>query len=89
MTAVLGIPPPGPVWRCEPPTPDLDDLAALIRVWLTQQETPMADKPLTDRERELDALAEARVAEQVAEEKRRRAAGEDPGSPFETSTSWD
>lgn len=89
MTAVLGIPPPGPVWRCEPPAADLDDLTALIRVWLTQQETPMVDKPLTDRERELDALAEARVAEQVAEEKRRRAAGEDPGSPFETSTSWD
>lgn len=89
MTAVLGIPPPGPVWRCEPPAADLDDLTALIRVWLTQQETPMAEKPLTDRERELDALAEARVAEQVAEEKRRRAAGEDPGSPFETSKSWD
>ena len=88
MTAVLGIPPPGPVWRCEP-ADDLDDLTALIRVWLTQQETPMVDKPLTDREKELDAQAEKRVAAQVAEEKRRRAAGEETPSPFETSTSWD
>lgn len=89
MTAVLGIPPPGPVWRGEPPAHDLDELTAVIRVWLTQQETPMAEKPLTDRERELDALAEARVAEQVAEEKRRRAAGEEPGNPFDTSLRWD
>lgn len=36
MIVVLGIPPPGPVWRCETPTDDLTDLAALIRVWLTQ-----------------------------------------------------
>lgn len=88
MTAVLGIPPPGPVWRCEPAA-DLDDLAALIRVWLTQQETPMAEKPLTDREKELDEAAEKRVAAQVAEERQRRHAGEDPGSPFDTSLRWD
>lgn len=36
MTTVLGIPPPGPVWRCEPPAADLDELTAVIRVWLTQ-----------------------------------------------------
>lgn len=44
MTAILGIPPPGPVWRCEPTADDLDDLTAVIRVWLTQQENPMAPK---------------------------------------------
>ena len=49
----------------------------------------MAEKPLTDREKELDRKAEKRVAEQIAEEKRRRAAGEETPGPFETSKSWD
>ena len=81
MTAVLGIPPPGPVWRCEPAADDLDDLAALIRVWLTQQETPMAERPLTERERELDEAAEARIAREIAE-------GDTPRPPSETSKRW-
>lgn len=81
MTAVLGIPPPGPVWRCETPA-DLDDLAALIRVWLTQQETPMADKPLTEREKEIDEAAEARIAREIAD-------GDTPRPPSETSKRWD
>lgn len=85
MTTVLGIPPPGPVWRCEPPAADLDDLTAVIRVWLTQTARRRTMHPDDDEGRvhtpEEIAQAQAEVDEEIRQrqeawerdaEKRRR-----------------
>ena len=86
VTTVLGTPPPGPVWRCEPHD-DLDDLAALIRVWLTQTDRRRTMRPDDDDDEgrvhtpEEIAQAQAEVDEEIRQrqeagarlaEKRRR-----------------